>query len=232
MVAAYEEPTPWWHTALHFWVLVIIVVLVAWTVGLSLRRDSGTPPIPPRPEPRRAGRGALAVRSALTFPTIDHPGVEVKRMVLVEAGHRCAIPTCRHPTTEIAHIVPESVNHDDSFENLIALCPNCHTRYGQKKEIDRQSIRMYKRNLGISNSRYSDFERRVFDQIAETDRRSFIVEAGLEIPLLHAVNDGLLRRVELAPVAIQQGEPTHYKYEVTDEGLDFVNRYVCGEDIS
>jgi len=148
-------------------------------------------------------------------------------MALVEAGHRCAIPTCRHPTTEIAHIVRESESRDDSFENLIALCPKC-----QKKEIDAQSMRMYKHNLEILNSRYSDFERRMFDQIAETDRRSFIVEAGLEIPLLHAVNDGFLRRVEPAPAAIQQGEPTHYKYEVTDEGLDFVNRYVCGEDIS
>ncbi len=33
---------------------------------------------------------------------------EVKRAVLVEAGHRCAIPTCRATTTEIAHIVPQS----------------------------------------------------------------------------------------------------------------------------
>jgi hypothetical protein len=41
-----------------------------------------------------------------------------------------------------------------------------------------------------------------------------------------------LRRVELAPAGIQRGEATHYKYEVTDEGLDFINRYVCGEDIS
>lgn len=153
-------------------------------------------------------------------------------MVLVEAGYRCAIPTCRHPTTEIAHIVPESQSHDDSFENLIALCPDCCTRYDQKKEIDRQSIRMYKRNLGILNSRYSDFERRVFDQIAETDRRSFIVEEGFEIPLLHAVKDGLLKRVELSPVAIRRGEPTHHKYEVTDAGVNFVNRYIQGEDIS
>jgi HNH endonuclease len=170
----------------------------------------------PWPARRRFGRGGFG-------------GVPMarKRMVLVEAGHRCAIPTCRHRTTEIAHIVPESQGHDNTFENLIALCPDC-----QKKEFDRQSIRMYKRNLGVLNSRYSDFERRVFDQIAETDRRSFIVEAGLEIPLLHAVNDGLLKRVELAPVAIQQGEPTDYTYEVTDEGLDFVNRYIRGEDIS
>jgi predicted restriction endonuclease len=87
---------------------------------------------------------------------------EVERRVLVEAGHRCAIPTCRHPTTEIAHIVPWSQTHDNSFENLIALCPNCHTRYDQKKEIDQRSIRIYKQNLGILNSRYSEFERRVF----------------------------------------------------------------------
>jgi hypothetical protein len=236
VVAADEEPTqptqPWWPSALRYGVLVIAVSLVAWTVGLSLCRANGTPPIPPRPEPRRAGRGALAVRSALTFPTIDHPGAEVKRMVLVEAGHRCAIPTCRNPTTEIAHIVPESQSHDDSFENLIALCPNRHTRYDQKEEIDRQSFRMYKRNLGILNSRYSDFERRVFDQIAETDRRSFMVEAGFEVLLLHAVKDGLLKRVEPSPVAIQRGEPTHHKYEITDAGLNFVSRYIQGEDIS
>jgi hypothetical protein len=232
VVAADEEPTqPSWHLALHYGVLVIAVSLVAWTVGLSLRRAIGTPPVPPRPEPRRAGRGALAVRSALTFPTIDHPGAEVKRKVLVEAGHRCAIPTCRYPTTEIAHIVSESPSHDDSFENLIALCPN-HTQYDQKKEIDRQSIRMYKRNLGILNSRYSDFERRVFDQIAETDRRSVIVEAGFEVLLLHAVKDGLLKRVEPSPAAIQRGEPTHHNYEVTDAGLNFVSRYIQGEDIS
>jgi hypothetical protein len=228
VVAADEEPSrPWWHLALHYGVLVIVVGLVAWTVGLSSRRAIGTPPIPPRPQPRRTRRGALAVRSALTFPTIDHPGSEVKRMVLVEAGHRCATPTCRHPTTEIAHIAPESQSHDDSFEDLIALCQDC-----QKKEIDRQSIRRYKRNLGILNSRYSDFERRVFDQIAETDRRSFIVEAGLEIPLLHAVHDGLLKRVELSSVAPQRGEPTHYKYEVADAGLNFVSRYIQGKDIS
>jgi hypothetical protein len=210
VVAADEEPTqPEWHSALQYVVLVIVMSLVAWPLGLPSNRTIDTPPIPPRPKPRRAGRGALAVRSALTFPTIDHRGAEVKRMVLVAAGHRCAIPAC-----------------------LIASCPSCCTWYDQKKEIDRQPIRMYKRNLGILNSRYSDFERRVFDQIAEADWRSFIVEAGFEVLLLHAVEDGLLKRVELSPVAIQHGEPTHHKYEVTDAGLNFVSRYIQGEDIS
>jgi hypothetical protein len=186
VLAADEEPTqptpPWWHPALQYVVLVIVMSLVAGPLGSSLNRTTDTPPIPPRSKSRRAGRGALAVRSALTFPTIDHQG----------AG----------------------------------------TQYDQKKEIDRQPIRMYNRNLGILNSRYSDFELRVFDQIAETDRRSFIVEAGFEVLLLHAVKDGLLKRVELSPVAIQRGEPTHHKYEVTDAGLNFVSRYIQGEDIS
>jgi hypothetical protein len=218
VAAALEEPNrPWWRFALHFGVLVIVACFVGWMIHRFAKMwsapQTASAPLPARRGFRRGGFGGVPMAR--------------KRMVLVEAGHRCAIPTCRHRTTEIAHIVPESQGHDDTFENLIALCPSC-----RKKEIDRQSMRMYKRNLGILNSRYSDFERRVFDQIAETDRRSFIVEAGLEIPLLHAVNDGLLKRVELAPVGIQRGEPTDYTYEVTDEGLDFVNRYIRGEDIS
>ena len=217
MVAVYEEPTPWWHLPPHYGVLVIAVCLVAWMIGRfakTLRADQTA--TAPWPTGRGLGRGGIAgvLRAR-------------KRMALVEAGHRCAIPTCRHPTTEIAHIVPESQSHDDSFQNLIALCPKC-----RGKAIDAQTMSMYKHNLEILNSRYSDFERRVFDQIAETDRRSFTVEAGLEMLLVHAVNDGLLRRVELVPAANQRGEPTQYTYEVTDQGLDFIHRYVCGEDIA
>lgn len=218
--AADEEP-PWWHSALHYGVFMTIVGLAAWTIGLSVRHAGGTPPVPPRPGPRRGVRGALAVKPAPASPTIDPAGSEVKRRVLAEAAHRCAIPTCRKPTCEIAHIVSET---DDSFENLIALCANC-----QEKGIDLPSIRRHKRNLGILNSRYCDFERRLFDQIAETGRRSFVVGAGFEVPLLRAVDDGLLKRVEPTQ---HGGEPTHYKYEVADAGLDFVSRYVRGEDIS
>jgi HNH endonuclease len=217
VVAARDEPTrPWWHSALHYGVLVIAVCFVAWLVHRSKLWSAPMTASALWPPRRGFGRDGFA-------------GVLMarKRMALVEAGYRCAIPTCRHPTHEIAHILPESQSHDDSFANLIALCPEC-----QNKEIDRQSIRGYKRNLAILNSRYSDFERRVFDQIAETDQRSFIVEAGFEILLAHAVNDGLLKRVEPTPAMIQRGEPTQHKYEVTDEGLTFINRYACGEDIS
>ncbi|WP_025041164.1 HNH endonuclease [Nitrosospira briensis] len=61
---------------------------------------------------------------------------EVKRAVLVGGDDRCAISTCRAATMEIAHILPWAESQDNSFENLIALCPNCNTRFDQKK-IDR-----------------------------------------------------------------------------------------------
>ncbi len=212
-----QEPTrPWWPSALHYGLLVIAVCFVAWMIHRS--RMWSTPVTPSALWPARRGFGPGGIEGVLRAR---------KRMALAEAGHRCAIPTCRHPTTEIAHIVPESQSHDDSFKNLIALCPKC-----RGKEIDTHTMGMYKHNLEVLNSRYSDFERRMFDQIAETDQRSFIVEPGLEITLLRAVNDGLLKRVELAPVGGQRGEPAQHRYEVTDEGLAFVHRYVCGEDIS
>ena len=73
----------------------------------------------------------------------------------MEAGHRCAIPTCRAYPVEVAHIVPWAKVREHSYENLIALCPTCHTRY-DAKDIDRESMRQYKQQLqGFSRMRGS-----------------------------------------------------------------------------
>jgi hypothetical protein len=71
---------------------------------------------------------------------------ELKRQVLVEAGHRCAIHTCRHTAVDIHHIIPWAQCHEHTFENLIALCPNCHRR-ADAGEIDRKALAMYKARL-------------------------------------------------------------------------------------
>jgi hypothetical protein len=66
------------------------------------------------------------------------------RQIKVEAGHRCAIPTCRQWPVEIAHIVPYRLVKTHSFDNLIALCPTCHMRYDNTKDIDQASMEQYK----------------------------------------------------------------------------------------
>ncbi|MBI5175419.1 MAG: DUF3298 domain-containing protein [Candidatus Melainabacteria bacterium] len=70
----------------------------------------------------------------------------IQRAVLIEAGHRCAIHTCRYTNVEIHHICPWEQCQEHRFENLIALCPNCHDR-ADKGEIDRKSLLFYKARL-------------------------------------------------------------------------------------
>jgi len=165
---------------------------------------------------------------------------EMQRAVLVEAGHRCAIPTCHATTTEIAHIERWADTRDHSFENLIALCPNCHTRYDQKKEIDRKSMHLYKQNLAVLNGRYSDFERRVFVHFAESNEQLILVAAGTELMLANAVRDGLLVRtsVEFGTYDLsfsngfKKSFPMNHTFQITTKGQDFVRKFKSGEDLS
>jgi 5-methylcytosine-specific restriction endonuclease McrA len=62
---------------------------------------------------------------------------EIRRRVLVEAGHRCAIPTCRHIDVDVHHIVPWAQCQAHEYDNLIALCPNRHRR-ADSGDIDRK----------------------------------------------------------------------------------------------
>ncbi|MBD3842220.1 MAG: HNH endonuclease [Campylobacterales bacterium] len=164
----------------------------------------------------------------------------IKRAVLVEAGHRCAIPTCRATTTEIAHIVPWAETQDNSFENLIALCPNCHTRFDQKKEIDRLSVKMYKQNLGILNNRYGEFERRLFEVLAKSGERVFVLGAAGDLLVANAVKDGFFedKKVEGMGLLVQGSNgfeknfPMTFTYWVTDIGIEFIQRYATGKDIA
>lgn len=82
---------------------------------------------------------------------------EIERRVLVEAGHRCAIPTCRHIEVDIHHIVPWAQCQAHEYDNLIALCPNCHRR-ADRGEIDRKSLRIYKFRLRYAHDKFSQIE--------------------------------------------------------------------------
>ena len=80
------------------------------------------------------------------------------RAIRVEAGHRCAIPTCRQPVGLVVHhIVPWARVKRHEFENLILICSNCHSRV-TNGEIDTQPMKVYKANLTLTNQRYGDLE--------------------------------------------------------------------------
>ncbi len=165
----------------------------------------------------------------------DRPAlpVEVKRSVLVEAGHRCAIPTCRQTPVEIAHIEPFTQVKKHEFPNLIALCPTCHTRYDQE-EIDRKAMRQYKANLGLLTSRYGEVERRVIEYFAENPNESKVYLAGgMQLLVRYLVKDGYLDVGQpYMASAITRGDvqsmlvESQCPYYLTPTGRDFVTSWV------
>lgn len=140
-------------------------------------------------------------------PDIPRP---LKREVLVEAGHRCAIPTCGAEGTVIAHIVPWTSVRAHTFDNLIALCPNCHSRF-DRGEIDRQSMLTYKANLSVLAGRYGDLERRVLRVFADNPQGDFLdLPGGQQI----------------------QGANTHDRYVLTEKGRAFIHRWLASDPLS
>jgi len=171
---------------------------------------------------------------------------EIKRAVLLEAGHRCAIPTCRFPTAEIAHIVPFKEAQDNRFENLIALCPNCHTRY-DGDEIDRKSMQAYKRNLPVVAGRYTDLESRMLAELGAAVRRGvadavIIVPGGSAFLFGMAIKDGLLEYLLVGsgqtgtsltgPDGTQIMVETSGACKLTPMGKEFADRWLSGQALT
>lgn len=148
----------------------------------------------------------------------------IKRAVLVEAGHRCAIPTCRFPTTELAHIIPYSEVLNHSYENLIALCPNCHTRY-DKGEIDRKSMVIYKKKLVFLSDRFSRYELNLLDHLKSTSKATVF---GM-LSIKNLLDEELLSITQtLASTVYSDGttEMTEFIVMLTPKGNEYLNKWI------
>lgn len=79
----------------------------------------------------------------------------VQRAVLMEAGYRCSVPTCRTILAiDLHHLEPVAMNGGNDAANLLALCPTCH-RLHHKGVIPAEALKVYKGiivslNQGIS----------------------------------------------------------------------------------
>lgn len=150
---------------------------------------------------------------------------DLKRKVLIEAGHRCAIPTCRHIEVEVHHIVPWAEGREHKYENLIALCPNCHS-LADREKIDRKSLRMYKLNLRTIHDKFSQLEIDILFEANNTPADEVIqwppfmnilikriCEAGL-IQLSQGVGIVSVNRMQISPMHLT----------ITQEGRNYITR--------
>lgn len=155
--------------------------------------------------------------------------IELERQVKVEAGHRCAIPICRQWPVELAHITPYRTVKEHTFENLVALCPTCHSRFDNSKEIDRKSMLIYKANLGVINSRFMELEKRLLEGM----------EGGKKLPISGTMGwvfrqleeDGLIEVVDKSGITMS-GIESHYIVQLTPLGDELVSKWLAGKPLN
>lgn len=83
----------------------------------------------------------------------------VKRKLYAESLGRCMNPNCQRrlflggrDISEKAHIVAYCKTEDNAYENLVLLCPNCHTEFDKNNAFSEQEI------LGWKRKRQRDIE--------------------------------------------------------------------------
>lgn len=165
---------------------------------------------------------------------------ELRRAVLVGAGHRCAIPTCRQFPVEIEHIEDWAQVKEHRFQNLIALCPTCHARKGNGPgQIDRKALRQYKANLAVLTSRYSDAERCLIEHYAkQMELRPGVgilvpLPFGMDWQITYLVRDGYLEKQHpLNGLGMSiSGLPLVEFYAFTQAGVEFVQRWAHAQPL-
>lgn len=75
----------------------------------------------------------------------------VRRKIIAESMGKCMNPECQvdlfcqaGDIFEKAHIIPYCDTADNSYENLIILCPNCHTNFDKNKAFSPEEVRLWK----------------------------------------------------------------------------------------
>ena len=148
---------------------------------------------------------------------------EIKRRVLVEAGHRCAIPTCRHIDVDVHHIVPWETCQKHEYENLIALCPNCHRRTHKNNEIDRKSLKLYKANLRFTHDRFSQLEVDVLFDLGKQPQAQVMWAPFNQLLLKRLIDSGYINYIVTPAGVIVGGMKSNPDYiQITQKGLEYL----------
>ena len=151
---------------------------------------------------------------------------KIKRDVLIEAGHRCAIHTCKQTPIEIHHIIPYSECKKHEFKNLIVLCPNCHARV-HKNEIDRKALFLYKKILSKSINEktfISYFNDNIDKKTIEENTKFYEFE--FSYPILNDEDTHEINTI----IDYTSIKKLHWsrKNFIDDESEDFVTNYFVG----
>lgn len=77
--------------------------------------------------------------------------IDVERKLCAESMGRCMNPACqaelfrkKGDVIEKAHITPYCKTADNVYENLVILCPTCHTDFDKNNAFDPEQVKKWK----------------------------------------------------------------------------------------
>lgn len=99
---------------------------------------------------------------------------QTKRKLWAESMGKCMNPDCEQELflekwdiIELAHIVPYADTKDNSFENLIVLCPNCHTNFDKNHKYSKDQVKDWKQRRQEDRDEFFSQEFQSFDELEE-----------------------------------------------------------------
>jgi hypothetical protein len=153
--------------------------------------------------------------------------IEVKQMVLHEAGYKCGRPACRSIITlDIHHLVHFAKGGTDTPENLLPLCGYCHDMYHAGQFPD-SSIRAWKMLLLALNEA---FDRKSIETLLALDKMSVIqrVSGDAVLGLGSLIAAGMLVVGTHMQRVGHSGYEELYRVELTPKGRVFVEQWKQG----
>jgi len=139
---------------------------------------------------------------------------------------------------DVHHITPWEQCKKHEYANLIALCPNCHSR-ADGGDIDRKSLRMYKANLRFAVEKYSQFEIDVLFEFASLSAEDSIPYIAfpryLRLLIKRILDAGFVETLSMPGDSAQDGrglapDPYIIALLITNAGKEFV-KSLGSEDI-
>ena len=148
---------------------------------------------------------------------------KIEDRLFLECDNGCAVCGYRDVRVlTIHHIDHESKTKNNSYDNLIILCHNCHEAYHQKKGVTKSEIVKTKRRLVLKT--LTPFG---VSALKIASRKTSVV--GAPFTLLHLVELGLLKEDEgVMTVSDSLGNEVEAQtlYMITPKGKEFYEKWV------
>jgi HNH endonuclease len=153
----------------------------------------------------------------------------LKRKLLLEAGYRCANPTCRNMVIlDTHHLDRISKGGGDSEANLIALCPMCHALH-HRSQIPEDHVRTWKTMLvQLNEARLAHAIDRILFLSSDANETMFVTGDGVLI-----CSDLIVAGLVEAPLISSTeggGQAPHraYRLQLTARGHQFADAWKAG----